>query len=111
MSRLRRRLSLPATWASVRGLWLTADGLHGAVLDEAVPKIILFEGVRVITADAFGWSVREIIACLSAYDTPPNVEPGIAHLTERHLQPLLACGALTRVDLLRLMAHVPGWQP
>ena len=49
----------------MRGLWLTADGLHGAVLDETVP-----------------WTV-----------------------------PLLACGALTRIDVLGLMAHVPGWEP
>lgn len=111
MSRLRRRLTLPDHWASVRGLWLAGTGLHGAVLDEATNRIVLFEGVRVITADAVGWSVREIITCLSFYDTPAGVEPVLSDLCEADLQPLLACGALTRVDFLRLMAHVPGWEP
>ena len=111
MTRLRRRLPLPAWWASVRGLWLTADGLRGAVVDDTVPQIVLFEGVRTITVDTLGWTVREIIACLSGHDTPLHAEPRIADLTEGDLQPLLACGALTRIEVLRLMAHVPGWQP
>jgi hypothetical protein len=109
--RLRRRLSLPVGWSSIRGLWIATDGLYGAVLNEPDQRIALFEGVHVISVDVVGWTVAEIIGCLTSHDTPPNVEPRVALLTEAHLEPLIGCGALTRINALGLMAHVPGWQP
>lgn len=111
VTKLRRRLTLPSYWATVRGLWLCIDGLRGAVLDESADRIVLFEGARTIAIDAYGWSVREVIACLAGYDVPLITEPTVAPLTERDLQPLLACGALTQVDRLLIMSHVPGWRP
>lgn len=110
MTRPRRRLPLPDRWMTVQGLHLGSDGLHGTVLDEAGRRICVFEGVRVITADVDGWSMHEVIAGLSANHTPAGVEPQLAYLAEKDLEPMLACGALTKVDALRLMGHVPGWR-
>ena len=59
---IRYHLPLPATWVSIAGLSLDETGLHGAVYDEKATRVVLFEGVRVITADATRWSLREIIA-------------------------------------------------
>lgn len=111
MSRRHRLLALPPDWTMIRGLRLTTDGLQGAVLEVATSRITLFAGVHVITAEMAGWSTGAIIACLKTCDTPPGVEPSLLYLTAADLAPLLACGALSCVDQLRLLAHVPGWQP
>ncbi|WP_174278274.1 hypothetical protein [Sphingomonas bacterium] len=111
MSRPDRRLELPEHWISVSGLWLDPDGLRGSVFDEATSRVLLFEGVRVIAADVTGWSVGDVVACLVCHDTPRGVEPRLTHLSDAELAPLVACGALTRIERLRLLAHVPGWQP
>ena len=111
MSALNRCLPLPATWTTVDGLWIAEGGLFGTVFDERTRRVILFEDVRIVSADATGWTVRDVIACLQHYDTPRNVEPQISYLTEAELEPLVACGALTAIDRLRLLSHVPGWQP
>lgn len=111
MSRPSRRLGLPAHWASATGLWLDPDGLRGSVLCEKTSRILLFEGVRVISADVTGWSVREIVTCLVCHETPRGVEPQLSYLSNNELAPLVGCGALTRIERLRLLAHVPGWQP
>lgn len=95
----------------MRGLWLAEGGLFGAVFDERAQRLALFEGVRVVSVDTIDWTVREVVACLQHYVTPPNVEPRLSYLTESELEPLVACGALTAIDRLRLLSHVPGWKP
>lgn len=90
---------------------MAGDGLFGAVFDERARRLALFEGVRVISADTTGWTVRDVIAWLQHYDTPPNVEPRLSYLTDAELEPLVACGGLTAIDRLRLLSHVPGWRP
>lgn len=111
MTRRDRRLELPAHWASTGGLWLDAAGLHGGVFDGQVYRIMIFEGVRVIAADVSGWGVAEVVACLVHHETPRNVEPRLSWLSDAELAPLIACGALTSIERLRLLSHVPGWQP
>ena len=111
MSRPDRRLQLPEQWISVSGLWLDPDGLRGSVLCEKTSQVLLFEGVRVISAEVADWSVGEIVTCLVCHDTPRGVEPRLSYLSDEELAPLVAWGALTRIERLRLLAHVPGWQP
>lgn len=111
MRRPDRRLELPSHWASASGLWLDPDGLRGSVLCETTSRVLLFEGVRVISADVTGWSVGEIVSCLVTHDTPRGVEPRLTYLSDVELAPLVNCGALTRIERLRLLAHVPGWRP
>lgn len=111
MSPPSRRLELPAHWASASGLWLEREGLSGSVLCERTGQVLLFEGVRVISAEVAGWSVHEIVTCLVTHDTPSEVEPQLSYLSDQELAPLVNSGALTRIERLRLLAHVPGWQP
>lgn len=111
MSRPNHRLQLPAHWASATGLWLDPDGLRGSVLCERAARVLLFEGVRVISADVTGWSAGEIVTCLVCHETPRGIEPRLFYLSDEELAPLVNCGALTRIERLRLLAHVPGWQP
>ena len=111
MTRASRRLELPTHWASVSGLWLDSDGLRGSVLCEKTSQVLLFEGVRVIAADVTGWSMHEIVTCLVTHDTPRGVEPHLSYLRDEDLAPLVTCGALTRIEQLLLLAHVPGWHP
>ena len=111
MTRPGRRLELPTHWASVSGLWLDPDGLRGSVLCERTARVMLFEGARVIAADVTGWSVHEIVTCLVTHDTPRGVEPQLSWLSDKELAPLITCGALNRIERLRLLAHNPGWRP
>lgn len=105
-----RRLDLPRHWTTVRGLWIRPSGMHGSVLTD-LETILCFEQRRVIEADVRGWTVVEMIECLQTLKTPSFAQPELRHLNRADLQPLLNIGALTQMDVLRLMALVPGWQP
>lgn len=111
MSRPSRRLDLPTHWASASGLWLDCDGVRGSVLCEKTSRVLLFEGVRVISVDVTGWSAGEIVECLVCHQAPRGVEPRLTYLNDEELAPLVRRGGLTRIERLHLLSHVPGWQP
>ena len=111
LTRPSRRLELPTHWASTSGLWLDPGGLRGSVLCEKTSQVLLFEGVSVISAEVTGWSMGEIVTCLVCHETPRGVEPRLSFLSDQELAPLVTCGALTRIEQLLLLAHVPGWKP
>lgn len=105
-----RRLALPHYWTTTLGLWLRQSGLNGNVLTDR-ETILTFEQLRVIEVNVRGWSVIEIIECLSTMRTPPFARPELRHLAMADLEPLLGCKAINHVEVMRLMSLVPGWQP
>ena len=105
-----RLLALPHDWTTTRGLWLRMSGLHGNVLTDS-ETILTFEQRRVIEVDVRGWSIVEIIECLSTMRTPPFARPELRHLGMTDLEPLLGCNAIDRIEVVRLMSLVPGWKP
>lgn len=113
MSGERRRgrpIALPVHWTSVRGVFLSGSGLTGNVLTD-LDVIMAFEQRRVIEVDVRGWTMVEIIEALCTLRTPSFAKPELRHLCAADLEPLVAIGSLTRIDVLRLMSLVPGWQP
>lgn len=105
-----RRLALPHHWTTTRGLWLRQSGLNGNVVTDG-EMILIFEQLRVIEVNIRGWSVIEIIECLSTMRTPPFAQPELRHLAMADLEPLVRCKAINHVEVMRLMSLVPGWQP
>lgn len=108
--RIGRDIPLPRHWTTVRGLKLLDSGLAGTVLTD-LDVVMTFERRRVIEVGVRGWSMVEVIEALRTMRTPPFAQPELRHLRMDDLEPLVAIGSLSRIDVLRLMSLVPGWQP
>ncbi len=107
-------LALPANWTSIAGLCLDERGIHGTALvsdGHTPPRILCFTAVNVVEVSTQGWSIGEIVECLSTLQTPRSADPILRSLTEGDLKPLKAIGSLSKMDALRLLSMVPTWRP